>query len=1088
VRYLSGSFLVVWEQVWLSWPEERLFRGLFGFNAAQGAAALSCLHSIIESVELPTGTTADLGTHFNPATYAVVRGGSTRVAVAAKAVRDAVETFVRNEVTTVPVSGLASDEEALLASRPRALAAEIESTYGVVVDFRTDDSLTLGVGTQVEVFGVASKPELNGQRGAVVNIDTCKDRYHVLLDAAPGYPPNKPFALPARSLRLLSRASGGDGSQNPQLLLEATENRTGVKVRALHGDLLYSGCGAIVNAANGRLAHGGGVAAAIATAAGPVCEAECRKAVRAAGGLLATGVAVPTGAGAVLNARGTMVVVHAVVPAWDTRDRGNAAVLLMRQAVRAALVEAEKAGAREVAIPLCGSGIYGWPAALAAEVVVSELMAYASNPACKLTRLDLVDFDGPKAAAAADALRALSGATSAAPGAASSVSLPRPQWYFYCKEISKRDDGFEPYGHDQNQQVEAAWLAYSKGRGPSQVSIMDDAGGVKSKSSYIPYGRTSPKYVICFSPRIEDSCQVNAVTKFARQLKHEERTEPSPEYRSRATEAARVSGNGSGSNSGSSGVGRFRITDDGREGSLTKSDGGNGGEASAAAARPSVSVRGFTQDARAGVSALVKTVRASKHEMELGVDDAKTPSHAYLLDRQGTASARHGATMELVPSMKQQRAVVDAHGDMNRDSNYAAAHGKSASVRDRKREDPRAPPAWGRATTPAAGESSTLSLPQTRPIDDDRDSREPNALRARSSGLNSGASGGGGGGSQKPQILHEATENRTGVKVRALHGDLLYSGCGAIVNAANGRLAHGGGVASAIATAAGPVCEAECRKAVRAAGGLLATGVAVPTGAGAVLNARGTMVVVHAVVPAWDTRDRGNAAVMLMRQAVRAALVEAEKAGACEVAIPLCGSGIYGWPASLAAEVVVSELMAYASNPATKLTRLDLVDFDGPKAAAAADALRALCGASSAAASTGASTAASTGAPMASTGSLPRPQWYFHCQASSTREDGFQPYDDDQNQQVEAAWLAYSKGRGPSEVAIMDDAGGVKSNSHNISRGKRAPTYVISFKPRIEDSYQINIVTRYARQLKREERTESSLLCGIQCVPARVDY
>jgi len=31
-------------------------------------------------------------------------------------------------------------------------------------------------------------------------------------------------------------------------------------------------------------------------------------------------------------------------------------------------------------------------------------------------------------------------------------------------------------------------------------------------------------------------------------------------------------------------------------------------------------------------------------------------------------------------------------------------------------------------------------------------------------------------------------------------------------------------VASAIATAAGPVCEAECRKAVRAAGGLLLSG------------------------------------------------------------------------------------------------------------------------------------------------------------------------------------------------------------------------------------------------------------------------
>jgi len=41
------------------------------------------------------------------------------------------------------------------------------------------------------------------------------------------------------------------------------------------------------------------------------------------------GAVVSTDAGAVLNARGTAVVVHAVVPEWDNRDRGIAAVLLM---------------------------------------------------------------------------------------------------------------------------------------------------------------------------------------------------------------------------------------------------------------------------------------------------------------------------------------------------------------------------------------------------------------------------------------------------------------------------------------------------------------------------------------------------------------------------------------------------------------------------------------------------------------------------------------------------------------------------------------------------------------------------------------
>lgn len=353
-HFLSNCFIVVREQVKLSWPDERLLRALFGFDTAHGATALSRLHAAIEAVELPTRTTVGLGTNVSPATYAVVRGGSAHVTVAAMAVRNAVEAFVREHVTTEPVRGLTANEEAFLVAPPRALAAKIESTYSVVVDFRAVDGLAIAVGTRVEVFGVVAKPELNGQRGAVVSVGASKDRYHVLLNAAPGHPPNKLLALRASPLQLLSGPSGGG-----QLLLETTDERSGTKVHVLHGDLLFSKCGAIVSAADGRLAHGGGVASAIAAAAGPVCEAECRKAVLDAGGLLSTGTAVPTSAGAVLNARGTAVVVHAVVPAWDTRDRGNIAVLRMQQAVRAALVEAEKAGAREVAIPLCGSGIYG---------------------------------------------------------------------------------------------------------------------------------------------------------------------------------------------------------------------------------------------------------------------------------------------------------------------------------------------------------------------------------------------------------------------------------------------------------------------------------------------------------------------------------------------------------------------------------------------------------------------------------------------------------------------------------------------------------------------------------------------------------
>ena len=361
--------------------------------------------------------------------------------------------------------------------------------------------------------------------------------------------------------------------------------------------------------------------------------------------------------------------------------------------MRAALAEAENVGAREVAIPLCGSGIYGWPASRAAQVVMGELVAYAANPATKLTSLNLVDFEAPKAAAAADALSNLCGAAPKAADATSAVPLPEHQWYFYCKELSKRDDGFQPYDYDQNQQVEAAWAAYSKGRGPSEVTIVGDAGGVKSNSSNIPQGKAAAEYTICFQPRIEDSRQVNVASGFKRQLKQEKCIVPPPLFQERVAEAQRVQGN--------SGGGRFRITHDGRGGGSLMRSGSAG--ASAAVARPSVAVRGFTRDAHAGASALVADLRASKRELELNLDEAETPAHKLLADLQEAASA-DGATVELITG--KQRAVVRAFDSRA----LKAAYGACAAVRDQARMNARAPPeGWVLSTQPAAGASFALT-------------------------------------------------------------------------------------------------------------------------------------------------------------------------------------------------------------------------------------------------------------------------------------------------------------------------------------------------------------------------------------------
>ena len=66
---------------------------------------------------------------------------------------------------------------------------------------------------------------------------------------------------------------------------------------------------------------------------------------------------------------------------------------------------------------------------------------------------------------------------------------------------------------------------------------------------------------------------------------------------------------------------------------------------------------------------------------------------------------------------------------------------------------------------------------------------------------------------------------------QVVRGNLLDEPVDAIVNAANGALAHGGGVAGIISRAAGPELQEESDAVVRTHG-FFATGSAVATGAG----------------------------------------------------------------------------------------------------------------------------------------------------------------------------------------------------------------------------------------------------------------
>jgi O-acetyl-ADP-ribose deacetylase (regulator of RNase III) len=137
-------------------------------------------------------------------------------------------------------------------------------------------------------------------------------------------------------------------------------------VRLIEGDITAFPADAIVNAANSGLLGGGGVDGAIHRAGGPAILAECRRIrVDLLPDGLPTGQAVATTAGN-LPARW---VIHTVGPIY--RGSPDDAELLA-SAHRTSIARARELGARSVAFPAISTGVYGYPAELAAPIALTE--------------------------------------------------------------------------------------------------------------------------------------------------------------------------------------------------------------------------------------------------------------------------------------------------------------------------------------------------------------------------------------------------------------------------------------------------------------------------------------------------------------------------------------------------------------------------------------------------------------------------------------------------------------------------------------------------------------------------------------------
>ncbi|MFW5698214.1 MAG: O-acetyl-ADP-ribose deacetylase [Planctomycetota bacterium] len=119
---------------------------------------------------------------------------------------------------------------------------------------------------------------------------------------------------------------------------------------------------AIVNAANSRLAGGGGVDGAIHRAAGPELSRSCR-----AIGACPTGEARIT-PGFALPARW---IIHAVGPVWRGGEAGESA--LLASCYRNSLALAAGHGVRSIAFPAISCGVYGYPIEAACRLSVASI-------------------------------------------------------------------------------------------------------------------------------------------------------------------------------------------------------------------------------------------------------------------------------------------------------------------------------------------------------------------------------------------------------------------------------------------------------------------------------------------------------------------------------------------------------------------------------------------------------------------------------------------------------------------------------------------------------------------------------------------
>ncbi len=155
-----------------------------------------------------------------------------------------------------------------------------------------------------------------------------------------------------------------------------------VTFEIVHGDLTEETTDAIVNPANTQLRHGGGLAAAIVEKGGEIIQFESNRLAP-----VEVGEAVVSGPGN-LPVR---FIIHAVGPQWRGGSFGEEEQLV--RAVQSSLLRATEYGLESVSLPAISCGIFSYPPAHAAGVIIRTIRIFCQERETSLRKIRCVILD-----------------------------------------------------------------------------------------------------------------------------------------------------------------------------------------------------------------------------------------------------------------------------------------------------------------------------------------------------------------------------------------------------------------------------------------------------------------------------------------------------------------------------------------------------------------------------------------------------------------------------------------------------------------------------------------------------------------------